>query len=121
MLSAPRVGYFFPPLRMETKKNQKQEVSSAAAETQAGSESTNSPVKVLRIDDVSASIFARVREVSGQRVTFHSVAFSRSYRDAEGQRQYTKSFDGDDLGKVMTLAQQAREYIQSLAYPPAQA
>lgn len=104
---------------METKKTRKTEVPAAAETAPAAAESTNGPVKVLRIDDVSASVFARVREVSGQRVTFHSVAFSRSYRDAEGQRQYTKSFDSDDLGKVMTLAQQAREYIEGVTSPSA--
>jgi hypothetical protein len=49
------------------------------------------PVKVFRVEDVSASVFARARKVQGSEVTFYSVSFSRSYKDAAGQRKYTKN------------------------------
>ena len=68
-------------------------------------------MKVIRMDDVSVSIFARTRQVKGDSVTFYSASFSRSYEGADGKRQYTKSFDEGDLGKVMALAKEAGEYI----------
>ena len=77
--------------------------------------STSGPVKVLRIDDVSVSIFARDRKVNGETLTFYSVSFSRSYADRNGKRKYTKNFDVEDLGKIMTLAKQASEFIDAAA------
>jgi hypothetical protein len=65
------------------------------------------------MDDVSASIFARERVVRGEPVTFHSVSFSRSYKDARGQWQYTKNFDSQDMGKVMLVAKQAGDFIDT--------
>jgi hypothetical protein len=106
---------------METKPINRKAVPSVKADAPNVPETAASPLKVFRSDDVSASVFARERDLGGQRVTFYSVSFSRSYKDATGQRQYSKSFDTEDLGKVMQLAQQAREFIQSLAYPAAEA
>jgi hypothetical protein len=71
-------------------------------------------LKVFRIDDVSASVFARERQVRGENRTFYSVTFSRSYKDPLGQWRYTKWFDLEDLGRVVTVAQQASEYIHGL-------
>ena len=72
------------------------------------------PLKVFRIDDVSASVFTRKHQVNGEIVTFYSVSFSRSYLDSDGQRKYVKFFNLEDLGKVIAVAQQADEYIRSL-------
>lgn len=69
------------------------------------------PVKVFRVEDVSASVFARTRKVQREDVTFFSVSFSRSYKDASGMRKYTKSFDSDCLGQLATVLQQASEFI----------
>ncbi len=71
-------------------------------------------VSRLPYDDVSVSIFARQRQLQGEAVTFYSASFSRSYKDAAGARKFTHSFDADDLGKLVTLAQQANEYIQDV-------
>jgi hypothetical protein len=79
------------------------------------------PLKVLRLDDVSVSIFSRERKIQGEDVTFYSASFSRSYKDASGSWKYTKNFDAEDLGKLMTLAQQASEYIREQQHPAAEA
>ena len=76
-------------------------------------EGAASPVKVFRMDEVSASIFARKGVVQGEPVTFHSVSFSRSYKDAKGERHYTKNFDSRDMSKIMLLAKQAGEFIDT--------
>jgi len=70
------------------------------------------PVKVFVIEDVSASVFAREFQVRGEIKTFYSVSFSRSYRDSLGKRKYIKSFNLEDLGKVIAVAQQADEFIR---------
>ena len=61
------------------------------------------------------SIFARERLYEGSPTNFYSASFSRSYKDAAGERKYTKNFDADDLGKVVELSQRASEYIRSLS------
>ena len=67
------------------------------------------PVKVLRIDDVSCSIF--MRSVKGR--DYYSISLSRSYKDSSGVWRYTKSFDFEDLGKIVSLCQQADEFVRS--------
>lgn len=71
-----------------------------------------SPVKTFVIDNVSASIFVREHEVRGVPTKFYSVSFTRSYKDSTGRYNYAKSFDLDDLGRLVTVAQQAAEYIR---------
>lgn len=82
---------------------------SAEAPTEA-----KKPLKVFRIDDVSAAIISRERQIGDEKRVFYSVTFSRSYKDSTGQWRYTKWFDLEDLGKVVTVAQQSSEYIHSL-------
>lgn len=82
-----------------------------AAETapqEAPVQSKRGPVKQFRIEEVSASVFAR--EYNGQ--TYYSVSFTRSYEAEDGEIKYTKNFDPDDLGKLVTVVQQAHEYCQ---------
>jgi hypothetical protein len=99
---------------MDTSKKKKELPATKAEPTTSRESAPTGPVKVLRIDDVSVSIFARSRQIAGQAVTFYSASFSRSYKDAAGERKYTKSFDLDDLGKLVSLAQQTSEYIQDI-------
>ena len=70
------------------------------------------PAKVIRIDDVSASVFVREHTVKGETRVFYSVSFSRSYKDSSGTWRYAKSFDLEDLGKIVSLCQQADTYIR---------
>ena len=69
------------------------------------------PINVFRVDDVSVSVFSR--DYNGR--TFYSVSLSRSYKSANGDWRYTKNFDREDLGKIVTLCQQTAEYIDRLA------
>ena len=45
------------------------------------------------------------------------MSFSRSYKDSDGKRVYAKTFNLEDLGKVMAVAQQADEFIRKLLQP----
>jgi len=71
------------------------------------------PVKTLRVDDCSLSIWRREYVSQGQPRTFWSCTIERSYTDKSGARKYTGSFDPDSLGKIVTLCQQASEFITS--------
>ena len=71
------------------------------------------PLKTLRIDDCSASIWARDYLVRGKMRTFLSCTFERSYKDRSGGFKYTRSFDPESLGKLTALAQQASEVIHT--------
>ncbi len=75
-------------------------------------ETSRAPIKVFVVEDVSASVFARQFPVKGEERTFYSVSFSRSYRDSLGKRKYIKSFNLEDLGKVIAVAQQADAFIR---------
>jgi hypothetical protein len=91
-------------------KNKK---TSAEAENAAdGQTAAKGPVKIFKLDDVSASVFARLVPVRGEERTFYSVSFSRSYRDSGGSRKYVKTFNLEDLGKVVAVSQQSDEYIR---------
>lgn len=80
----------------------------------AVTKTANGPIKVFRSEDISASVFAREHVVQGRQRTFYNVSFSRSYRDADGKRRYVKTFNLDDLGKVVAVAQQADEHVRTL-------
>lgn len=73
-------------------------------------EKSNGPMKMFRVEDVSASIFSS--EHNGR--TFYNVSFTRSYKNGSGEYRYTHYFGLEDLGKVVTVAQQASEYLHSL-------
>src|SRR5438132_713632 len=91
---------------------QKEKAAGAAPKAPEGK---RSPIKVIVIDDVSASIFVREFSTKGGKMRkFYSVSFSRSYRDAGGTWRYVKSFNLEDLGKVISVCQQADEYIRGL-------
>lgn len=99
-------GFVFPSsLIMD---NKKKKLDSATD----GQTVAKGPVKVFVLDDVSASVFARKFAGRGQERTYYSVSFSRSYRDSSGSRRYVKTFNLEDLGKVVTVAQQADEFIR---------
>jgi hypothetical protein len=95
---------------MDAKKKKGAEAGEVSVPENSGAKA----LKVFRIDDVSASVFGRDREIRGEARTFYSVTFSRSYKDSAGQWRYTKWFDLDDLGRVVTVAQQASDYIHGL-------
>ena len=115
----------FPPFPFPSMTKKNKDVAGASnqpaetaparqAHNNASTEPKRAPVRSFLIGNVSASIFARERVVRGQPRTFHSVSFTRSYKDTAGQYKYTKSFDLDDLGALVTVAQQASEYLHDL-------
>jgi hypothetical protein len=102
----------FPHTGMETTAKNKK--VPAKAEATASQEEKRAPIKVFRVEDCSASVWQREHAVQGKPMKFYSVTLERSYKDRDGEWKYTKSFDADALGKVVTLCQQASEYIRDL-------
>ncbi len=99
------------------KKTSRKEDTAAPAASQ---EEKRRPLKSFTQANVSASVWFRDHQVKGQMTRFYSVTFERSYRDNTGKFRYTRSFNPDDLGALVSLCQQTGDYIQSLDYPAAQ-
>lgn len=102
-----------------TKKNK--DVSGTKPEGTAAKDAANAPqdakrrpAAVIRLDDCSASIWRREHVIQGKPRVFFSVTLERSYKDRDGAWKYTRSFDADSLGKVVSLCQQAAETINGL-------
>src|SRR5262249_24219649 len=98
-----RFPLFFMPTQKETQ----------AAPVTVEEPTSKKPIKTFVADDVTASVIARTYVVRGTERTFYSVSFSRSYRDGSGWK-YVKTFDLDDLRRVIAVAQQADQYIRSV-------
>src|SRR3954462_1510798 len=100
---------------METStKKTARKVAPAAATAAVSQEAKRRPCRTLRIEDCSASIWSRDITVQGETRTFYSVTLERSYKDRDGSWKYTKTFDADSLGRVVSLCQQASEIIRGL-------
>jgi len=80
------------------------------------------PVESLRDGSVKAAIW----ENEGDKGKFHSVTFTRTYRDKEGNYADTNRFSGTDLLKLSNIATQSYEAVQrhratdQEAQPPSQ-
>jgi hypothetical protein len=88
------------------------ETASAVAGATASPEAKKGPLKSFREGDVSASVWAHDH---GGRV-YYSCGLQRSYIDSKQKRRYTSYFSMDELKKVMSLAQQAWDYLYAIQY-----
>jgi hypothetical protein len=74
----------------------------------------------VRVGDISASIWSRDHLVRGESRTFYSLTLERSFRDRDGAYRYTRSFDPDSLGSLVTAIQKADEFLRTLEESAAQ-
>ncbi len=81
-------------------------------------EKPNSPVTTIWVDDVGASVWGRDVLVKGKPVTYFSVSLERSYRDRDGVRKYSRSFDADTLPRVIEACQQAHDWLFKVSKTP---
>jgi hypothetical protein len=94
------------------KKSQRNEAPAPHDEKAGAAPSAKKlPVKTIRVDDVSCSVFAHEKERNGVLTVNYSCGFSRSYKDRDGTWKHTPWFGLDELGPLVTCAQQAHEYI----------
>ena len=61
------------------------------------------PASTLRDGNLKASIWQN----EGERGTYYSTTFSKTYKDEQGQFQETQSFSQNDLLRISELARQA--------------
>ena len=79
---------------------------------QATKERQNLPLKKFRAGAISATIWENQgTNQQGQAVTFKSVNFERSYKDAKGEWQTTSALRTNDLPKAVLVLQKAYEYL----------
>jgi hypothetical protein len=70
------------------------------------------PIRTFRVDNVSASVWAKtITKVST--FTVYSISFQRHY-EAHGEDKYSAYFNPGDLSKIVSLCQQAEQYIIEL-------
>jgi hypothetical protein len=76
------------------------------------SERPNKPVKKFRAGPISATIWEnQAQNQQGQQVSFKSVGFDRSYKDANGEWQKTSSLRMSDLPRAVLVLNKAYEYL----------
>lgn len=100
-------------------KNARTRTDSTPSTTPPTEEKLNRPLTTIWVDEVGASIWSRDVMVKDHPTTFYSVTLERSFRDRDGSRRYSKSFDADHLPKVMQACQQAHDWIADLTTKPA--
>ncbi len=100
--------------KLRNESGTKPEDNAAKDAVGASPDAKRKPVAVIRVDDCSASIWVREYPVQGKPKKFYSLTLERSYKDRDGAWKYTKSFDYDSLGKIVSLCQQAQETINGL-------
>jgi hypothetical protein len=106
---------------MDTSLKRKQAPQApATAEQNASPDAKRRPVHTIRVEDVSCSIWERTVTIQGMPRQFWSCTFERSYKDRNGAWRYTKTFDWDSLGKLVSAAQQASQWITAQQYPQAE-
>ncbi len=71
---------------------------------------TKRPVAGLRDGRLKATIWAN----AGEKGTFHSVRFSRTWKDAEGNYHDSDGFSGAELLRLAHLATQAYDELGKL-------
>lgn len=104
-ISAASCRIHFPPFLMDnTIQTQNAPASSASKR----------PLKTIREDDCSASIWPRTVTKDGSDRIFYSVTFERRYKDKDGQFHYTKSFDAGSLSQLATVIQKTSDELQAL-------
>ena len=74
------------------------------------------PIKTIRAETCPRRSGPREHQTNGRTRTFYSVTFD-AYKDRDGAYRYTKSFDANDLVRLVTAAQEASEYLHNLVNP----
>ncbi|MBW2990175.1 hypothetical protein KY348_00550 [Candidatus Woesearchaeota archaeon] len=74
--------------------------------------SGNLPVKKFKAGAISATIWEnQAQNKQGEEVTYNSVSFDRTYKDANGEWQKTNSLRTSDLPKAALVLNKAYEFL----------
>lgn len=75
-------------------------------------EKKNPLVKMVACGNVRLSIFENGSQQYGETALYYTVKVSRSYRDAQGQWQYTSSFYKSHLPQLIHACQRALAFVE---------
>lgn len=71
------------------------------------------PIRTFRVDNVSAAVWARTI-VRAETFTVYSITLESHYEDDKGNQKYSGFFRPNELPKIVSLCQQAEQYILEL-------
>ena len=95
----------FPPSFMD---------NTTLSDTTQASSASKRPLKTIREEDCSASIWPRTVTKEGSERTFYSVTLERRYKDKDGQFHYTKSFDVGSMSQLAAVIKKTNDELQAL-------
>jgi len=71
----------------------------------------NAPKAKIRLGNVSAAIWENEFEVKGKKIINQSVDFSKNYKTQDGEWKSVKSFNANDIPKLIWCAKKAYEKL----------
>jgi hypothetical protein len=75
-------------------------------------ENKNMPVKKFKAGAISATIWEnQAQNQKGEVISFKSVSFDRTYKDANGEWQKSNSLRATDLPKAVLVLSKAYEFL----------
>lgn len=95
----------FPPSFMD---------NTTLSDSAQASSASKRPLKTIREEDCSASIWPRTVTKNGSERTFYSVTIERRYKDKDGKFHYTKSFDAGSMSQLASVIQKTNDELQAL-------
>lgn len=79
---------------------------------------SNPLVQTIHCGNVQLLIFENEGQRPGSPTLYYTVKISRSYRDADGNWNYTNSFHKSQLPQLLYACQKALEYIEAVESQP---
>jgi hypothetical protein len=78
----------------------------------SGGSSGNQPEKKFRAGAIAATVWANEgKNKDGEKNSFNTISFERSYKDKEGKWKSTNSLRINDLPRAVVVLNKAYEYI----------
>ena len=79
---------------------------------------SNPLVQMIHCGNVQLTIFENEGQRQGSPAVYYTVKVSRSYRDSDGNWNYTNSFYKSQLPQLLYACQKALEYIEAAESQP---
>ena len=93
-------------------------MSSSHDQPGRGAAASNPLVQTIHCGNVQLSIFENESQHPSSATVYYTVKVSRSYRDREGNWNYTNSFHKSQLPQLLYACRKALEYIEATESQP---
>ena len=93
-------------------------MSSSHNQAEIDAVAPNPLVQIITCGNVQLSIFENQGQRQGAATLYYTVKVSRSYRDPDGNWNYTNSFHKSQLPQLLYACQKALEYIEAAESQP---